>query len=84
MHPTNQEIVSMLLFLLCGTLAFVRWAKGGRLFVAFQAAAGIPWIVYGIYAYNHGSPNYLGMVAMAGWWTVLRTVALFKHNHAEG
>jgi hypothetical protein len=84
MHPTNQETISMLLFLLCGMLAFLRWAGGGRLFVAFRAATGIPWIVDGIYAYNHGRPNYFGMVTMAGWWTALRTVGLFKRNHAEG
>ena len=51
-------------------------AKGG---ISFQANApyvftdsrpqsGVPWIVYGILAYNQGRPNDISMTLFAGWW----------------
>ena len=49
-----------------GLLAFIRWSKGGRMFVVVQAATGIPSFVSGIYGHDHGKLNCLDMVTMTG------------------
>jgi hypothetical protein len=75
------EGVTLLMFALCAALAFIRWEKGGRLFVIFQVLLALPWIAYGVWVSSHGKPDYALLVTIAGYWMLSRISDLI---HKDG